>query len=160
MEKTIMEFIKKHANWILAFLVLMSFIFLFFTCGAYEYEGHLDYPSNGFQMIFGRQEQGYEIFGFSFLGFVLFLFLLGGIILPFANDKRIYYIETPILLLASILYLILPKLVNHNRQMVDELFKGQTALYFGLIFIILAFVLSLYIMIVELMSKKKAHNKE
>ncbi len=155
-----MEFIKKYANWIVAFFVLMSFIFLFFPCGAYVYEEHMDYSSNGFQMIFGRQEQGYDIFGFSFLGFVLFLFLLGGIILPFANNKKIFYIETPILLLASVLYFVLPKLVNHKRQMVSELFKGQPALYFGLIFIVLAFLFSLYIIIVEVMSKKKEETKE
>ena len=49
-----MEFIKKNGRLVVAYCLVLSFLCLFFDCGAYNYSGHLDNPTTGFEMIFGK----------------------------------------------------------------------------------------------------------
>ncbi len=151
-----MEILKKYSKWILVCFVLIGFIFLFLPCGAYEYEGNVDYLSNGFQMIFGRKDQGYVIFGFNVLGFILFLFLILCLIIPWIKIKYTFIIETTLLFISCFLYGFLPITVNHERREVHSLFKGQIALYIGLIFLILALIISIYKLLLVLKKEKNS----
>lgn len=44
-----MEFIKKNGRLVVAYCLVLSFLCLFFDCGAYNYNGHLDNPTTGFE---------------------------------------------------------------------------------------------------------------
>ena len=152
-----MKILIKHQNLVITLLVGLSIALLALPCGAYLYQGSMDYVSNGFQMIFGRKEGDYHIFKFNVFGFVILIMLLASLIIPWLNKFLKHYrllLEGFLVLLATNGYLVLPITVNHARLQINEKFHGLLILYLGALILVLAGVFAIYLIILGMKNKK------
>ena len=143
-----MKFIKKYYNYLLTFLLIICFLFLLFPCGAFIDDGKEILNASGLQMIFGLKVKSYRVLSFSLLGFMMLILLSIAIALPYFKQyigKLYIYIETTIIFVCSILYFILPLIVNHQVMYVSNNFQGLVALYIGASLLLSVGVLVLFI---------------
>lgn len=129
-----MKYIKKYYGFIIMFLLLASFAFLFFPCGGFVADNEIVLKVSGLQMIFGKKEGSYLLLSFSLLGFMMLVLLSITIILPFIKNiigKYYIYIELSLIFICSLLYYLLPLIVNHQVMYVSNNFQGLVFLYIG-----------------------------
>ena len=143
-----MNFVKKYYNYLLSFLLLVCFLFLLFPCGAFIDEGKEILNTSGLQMIFGLKVKTYRILSFSLLGFMMLILLSIAMVIPHFKKyvgKLYVYIEVAIIFVCSILYYLLPLIVNHQVMYVSNNFKGLVALYIGASLLLSVGVLVLFV---------------
>ena len=151
-----MEFIKKNGRLVVAYCLVLSFLCLFFDCGAYNYNGHLDNPTTGFEMIFGKQVDGYDLLDFNIAGLIVLVVLCAtaiyAVVLHFVKKikKVAYPILSGILIFLAVGYFLLPYSVQHSVPYIKNNFETQMFLYAGVACIGAAFVISIVIMFFEL----------
>ena len=129
-----MSFIGKHSYLFRSLISLLGFVFLLFPCASYEVIDQTLYKFEGIELIFGYKSGKYEILGFNVIGFIMFIFLLVAIIAPLFYDKKPkleIMIETISLLIAVVLYFLLPLTANHLTMNIEEIFKVNAFVYIG-----------------------------
>lgn len=142
-----MNFIKKYFYHLVIILNLLAILLLFFPCGTYSYLGNEDYKCSGFKMIFGFKENGYTMVAINLLGLgLLTLIIMSLILLIFKPLKnRIYlFLEVLVSLIATFFFLLLPTSVNHQRNEINELFKGTFVIYIGALLLFLIAVICVF----------------
>ena len=152
-----MKILIKHQNLVITLLVGLALTLLALPCGAYKYQGSMDYVSSGFQMIFGRKDGDYHIFKFNVFGLVVMIILLTSLIIPWLKKYLSKYrmlLEGFLVLLATNGYLVLPMTVNHARLQINEKFHGLLILYLGALILVLAGVFAIYLFISDMKNKK------
>ena len=152
-----MKILIKHQNLVITLLVGLALTLLALPCGAYIYQGSMDYVSSGFQMIFGRKDGDYYIFRFNVFGLVVMIILLTSLIIPWLKKYLSKYrmlLEGFLVLLATNGYLVLPMTVNHARLQINEKFHGLLILYLGALILVLAGAFSIYLFISDMKNKK------
>ena len=151
-----MEFIKKNGRLVVAYCLVLSFMCLFFECGAYNYYGQLDNPTTGFEMIFGKEVDGYALLDFNIAGLIVLIVLcltaVFAIVLHFVkNVKKVFYpILSGVLIFLAVGYFCLPLSVRHAVPYIKENFETQMFAYAGVACIGVAFIVSVIIMFFEL----------
>ena len=168
-ERETMDFIKKNGRLVVAYCLVLSFLCLFFDCGAYVFNGHVDNPTTGFEMIFGKQVDGYDLLNFNIAGLIILVVLCAtaiySVVLHFVKkiNKVAYPILSGILIFLAVGYFCLPMSVRHAVPYVVGNFEAQMFHYAGVACIGAGFVISIVIMFFELFfddEEDKHENKD
>ena len=161
-----MEFIKKNGRLVIAYCLILSFLCLFFDCGAYVYNGHVDNTCTGFEMIFGKQVDGYDLLKFNIAGLIVLIVLgltaIYSVVLHFVKKikKVAYPILSGILIFLAVGYFLLPKSVVHAVPYIKNNFETQMFAYAGVACIGVAFIVSIVIMFFELFFDEEENDQE
>ena len=158
-----MKIINKHIKLIAVFLIVLSLVFLFFPCAAYDYYGELSYKVSGFQLIFGLKENGYAILSFNIVGLILLILILLCLVLVLLKNKigrNALYIISLLLVICSIIYIYLPKSAVHVASEVDNLFVGLPFLFIGSIYTLASATLLFIIQFINDVNEKKENENE
>lgn len=142
-----MSFFGKHSYLFRSLISLLSFVFLLFPCSSYEVVDQTLYEFEGIELVFGYQSGKYEILGFNIFGLLMFIFLLVSIIAPLFYDRKPkleIIIETFSLLMAVILYFLLPITTNHLTKNIEDIFKVNAVIYIGAGLLTISLLLSAF----------------
>lgn len=146
-----------YYKYIIAFMVLICFIFLFFDCGRFfGSNGKTLLFTTGYQMIFGKVEEDYQILSFNTQGFLLLILMVCSIIVPFLKKiigKYTKLLATLLLLLITILYFGLPSSVVHTTSFIYNNYQGLAIVYIGSSLLLLTFIYSIYVTYLEFKQK-------
>lgn len=152
------EKLLKYYKLIVSASVLLSFIVLFLNCGAYIVDGEKIELASGFEMIFGKTEQGYKMLKFNGVGAILLLVMLWAMIIPFLENsvgKFTDIISVVLLILSGVIYLLLPSSSVHTSSFVERNFYPLAMNYVGAIIMFVAAIIVGYVFYLKLVSKKQ-----
>lgn len=102
-------------------LAVVAFFLLFGKCVGIV-DAEVEY--NGFQVIFGANEEKVKLLGFSFPAFLAFLFLIAGIALVWLNMVPFnHFISAGLLLVGAILLFCFPSFINIAKEGLGQIGK-------------------------------------
>ena len=78
--------IVKYDKFIPLGIILIYFILSFLIVGYYDYNGHIDYKANSYNLFFGMKDNGSIIYEFNFYGFMMMFLYLSCV--PFLFIKK------------------------------------------------------------------------
>jgi len=164
--KKVEAFLNKYQREIIVcFFALCSVCVFFFTFGEYRFNGYVENPVNGFNIIFGYIKDEYTIYNPSVFGIITFAILLIGVGLPLLGliKKNIYHYEMFILLVGIVMLILFPNYINHGSQAVVKYFYLYPTVYIQIGILSVSFLFSSYYVIgdyVKVEKEKKNSQKE
>ena len=147
-----MNKLVSYSKYIVSALVLIGLILLFFDCGVYKSGNIRMLESSGYEMIFGKKNQGTAILGFNTTGLIMLISMLAScIVLYFEKQigKYTRLLSIILLLISSVLFLTLPSSVVHLSLEKANLFSSLPCIIIGANLLFVTALFSIFVLIVK-----------
>ena len=140
------------SKYIVCTMVFASLILLFFNCGVYQSGNIILHKSTGFEMIFGKQQNGISILNFNIFGFIMILTMICSCVVLFLEKqigKKTHLASLVLILVSTVLYFMLPSTVSHSDMSMAHTFSGLPLTIIGTNVLFVTALFNIFVIVIK-----------